>query len=111
MTLSSSSLTGTDVRNAQGENLGDIKDLMIDVESGRVAYAVLDFGGFLGIGDKYFAVPLEAFRVDTGDEELVLDVSKEHLDNAPGFDKNDWPSGADRTFTNTARSYYGVASY
>ena len=107
LNLSTSTLTGTDVRNRQGENLGDIKDFVLDIETGRVLYAVLDFGGFLGIGDKYFAVPLEAFRADTQSEKLVLDVDKARLENAPGFDKNDWPSTPNETFVESVYDFYG----
>lgn len=107
LTLSTSTLTGTDVRNRDGENLGDIKDFMLDVESGRVVYAVLDFGGFLGIGDKYFAVPLEAFETDTNREELVLNVTKDKLENAPGFDKNNWPATPDTSFVESVYDFYG----
>ena len=107
ITLSASSITGTTVRNRQGETLGDIKDLVVDLSSGRVRYAVLDFGGFLGIGDKYFAVPLEAFRTDTQSEQLVLDMDKGRLENAPGFDKSEWPSTATDTFDETVYDFYG----
>lgn len=107
LTLSTSSLIGTDVRNREGESLGDIKDFMLDVDNGRVLYAVLDFGGFLGIGDKYFAVPLEAFRADTQSEMLVLDIDKARLENAPGFDKNNWPVTANDTFVETVYDFYG----
>lgn len=67
------------------------KDLVLDPRTGRVAYAVLDFGGFLGIGNKLFAVPLESMTLDTKAHRFVLDVDKERLENAPGFDKSDWP--------------------
>ena len=107
LTLSTSTLTGTDVRNREGENLGNIKDFILDVENGRVMYAVLDFGGFLGIGDKYFAVPLEAFRTDTQSEQLVLDIDKARLENAPGFDKNNWPTTPNDTFVETVYDFYG----
>ena len=109
--LSSSSLTGTTIKNSQGENLGDIKDLMIDVNTGRVAYAVVSFGGFLGVGDKLFAVPLEAMKIDTSDEKMILDVPKDRLENAPGFDKDDWPSQPDAQWTNTVYDYYDVRPY
>ena len=107
LTLSTSTLTGTTVRNRQGEDLGDIKDFMLDVNNGRVSYAVLDFGGFLGIGDKYFAVPLEAFRPDTESEQLVLDVDKARLENAPGFDKDNWPTTPNDTFIESVYEFYG----
>ena len=105
--LSTSTLQDTTVVNRQGETLGDIKDLMVDPQSARVQYAVLDFGGFLGIGDKYFAVPLEAFEVDRTNEQFVLDVTKDRLEDAPGFDKNDWPGTADPAFTESVYDYYG----
>ena len=105
--LSTSSIQNTTVVNTGGATLGDIKDLMIDPQTGSVEYAVLDFGGFLGIGDKLFAVPLQAFTVDRKNEQFVLDVTKERLQNAPGFDKNDWPSTADATFTEGVYDYYG----
>ncbi len=90
--LSASTLIGDTIRNRQGEELGSLEEIMIDLNSGRVAYAVLSFGGFLGLGDKYFAIPWQALFVDTEKEEIVLDISKEKLENAPGFDKDNWPS-------------------
>ena len=92
--LSSSIVEGIHVKNDQGENLGKIKDLMIDVQKGEVAYAVLSFGGIMGVGEKYFAVPFEAFYLDPDDEKLVLKVAKEKLERAKGFDKNNWPTHA-----------------
>ncbi len=106
--LSSSSITSDDVKNPHGEDLGDIKDLMINPETGHIEYAVLSFGGFLGMGDKYFAVPWEAMRVDRDDHCLVLNVDKERLKDAPGFDKDDWPDMADPQFKNRIYSHYGV---
>lgn len=108
--LSSSTLSGEEVVNRNGENLGDIKDLMIDVESGRVTYAVLEFGGFLGMGSKLFAVPLSAMELDTSNKRFILDQSKERLENAPGFDKDDWPDFADQTWSNSINAYYGVSN-
>jgi sporulation protein YlmC with PRC-barrel domain len=108
MHLSSSSITGTKVRNGQGDDLGKIEDLMVDVSSGEVSYAVLSFGGFLGIGDKLFAVPLRAMTVDTKDEEFILNESKERLENAPGFDKDHWPNTADPEWHNQVNTYYNT---
>jgi hypothetical protein len=109
--LSASTLCGDAVTNAVGEDLGRIEELMIDLSSGRVAYAVLSFGGFLGIGDKLFAVPFGALRLDTGRKCFVLDVPREKLENAPGFDKNDWPDFADPSFGDEVYGYYGIATY
>ena len=109
--LSASSITGTTVRNIQGDNIGDIKDLMIDPTSGEVRYAVLDFGGFLGMGNKLFAVPFKAFQVDRENEKFVLNADKETLKNAEGFDQNNWPNFADRQFEERTHKTYGVTPY
>ena len=89
--LKASELIGMSVQGTDGKKLGDIKDLVIDPEEGSVEYAVLEFGGFAGIGDKYFAVPWEALQLDQTNKKLLLDVHKKELKNAPGFDKNNWP--------------------
>lgn len=109
--LSASTLSGDKVVNGKGENLGDIKDLMIDVESGQVAYAVLEFGGFLGLGGKLFAVPLGAMRLDTENKCFIFDWDKERLENAPGFDKDHWPDFADRDWGDDLHRYYRVRPY
>ena len=79
---------------------------MVDVSSGKIEYAVLSFGGFLGVGDKYFAVPFNQLQVDFENECMILDVDKERLENAPGFDKEDWPDFANPSFRNSVDSYY-----
>ena len=89
--LKASDLIGMNVQGTDGKKLGDIKDLVIDPEEGGIEYAVLEFGGFAGIGDKYFAVPWEALQLDETNKKLSLDVHKKDLKNAPGFDKNNWP--------------------
>jgi sporulation protein YlmC with PRC-barrel domain len=109
--LSAGTISGDKVVNPEGDNLGEIKDFMIDLDSGRIAYAVLQFGGFLGMGDKLFAVPWEALRLSTEEHKFYLDVDKERLKEAPGFDKDNWPSSADRTFLNNVYSYYGYKPY
>lgn len=88
-----SKLIGMDVRNTQGERLGEIKDLVIDVNSDRVHYAILSFGGFLGVGDKLFAYPVRSFSQSADGDKLVLNVDKSRLKAAPGFEKDrspDW---------------------
>lgn len=109
--LSASTLTGDTVRNSKGEDLGKIEELMIDVDRGRIAYAVLSFGGFLGMGDKLFAIPWEALTIDFAEHEFVLDVDKDVLKNAPGFDKNNWPRMADRRWAQDIYDYYGHRPY
>ena len=106
--LSASTLIGDDVRNGAGDSLGKIEEIMIDLNRGSVAYAVLSFGGFLGMGDKLFAVPWQAMDIDEENHEFVLDVDEERLRNAPGFDKSNWPSSADPTFMDQIYTYYEV---
>jgi sporulation protein YlmC with PRC-barrel domain len=109
--MSAGSLSGDRVRNAEGDDLGKVKDLMIDVPSGKVAYAVLSFGGILGAGDKLFAIPWDAFVLDEDEKEFVLDIDKTTLENAPGFDKDNWPDMADMTWGRQIHSHYGVRPY
>lgn len=104
--ISASTLTGDDIVNPQGESLGDLKDIMLDTSTGKIAYAVLSFGGVFGIGDKLFAVPWSSLRIDGEKKNLVLNVSKERLKDAPGFDKDNWPNFSDPTFGQTISSYY-----
>jgi sporulation protein YlmC with PRC-barrel domain len=110
-TLSASTLIGDRVVNLKGEDLGKIEDFMLDPEQGRVGYAVLSFGGFLGMGDKLFAVPMQALKLSREDKNFILDVDKEKLKNAPGFDKNHWPDMSDRSFGTTVYSYYNTKPY
>jgi sporulation protein YlmC with PRC-barrel domain len=98
-----SSLVGDRVVNLEGEDLGKIEEVMLDLERGTVAYAVLSFGGVLGFGDKLFAIPWEALQVDEGNNQVLLNVSKGELKEADGFDKYQWPDTADKAFDASAR--------
>lgn len=109
--LSAGTLAGDRVRNTAKEDLGKVEEIMIDVESGRVAYVVISFGGFLGIGDKLFAVPWSALQLDEGEHEFVLDVDRQTLENAPGFDKGNWPDMADPSFGQDIHQHYGQQPY
>ena len=109
--LSSSSINGDNVVNASGEDVGHIKDLMLDTDQGRVAYAVLSFGGVLGLGDKLFAVPFDSLQVDRANKRFILDVPKEKLKSAEGFDKSNWPDFADPAFRDRTYSHYGATPY
>lgn len=106
--MGADTLMGNDVYNLAEEDLGDIKELMIDMASGRIAYAVLSFGGVLGMGDKLFAVPWAALALDTVNKRFTLDVNKAALKDAPGFDKDRWPSMADRTWASGVHNFYGT---
>ena len=89
--MGASTLIGDKVVNLKGEDLGKIEEFMIDTDTGHVSYAVLSFGGFLGMGDKLFAIPFQSLRLDTEHKRYVLDVDKDRLKNAPGFGKDNWP--------------------
>lgn len=102
---------GTNVVNAQNESLGNIEDVVADAASGRITYAVLSFGGFLGMGDKYFAIPWEALRFNLAEKNAVLNVDKRLLENAPGFDKDRWPNMADRQWGSQIFTHYGYKPY
>jgi sporulation protein YlmC with PRC-barrel domain len=86
-----SKLVGMTVRNKQDENIGRISDLAIDLESGRVAYAVLSHGGVFGFGGKLIAVPIQAFTPAPGENHVLLDIDQQTLEQAPGFSRNNWP--------------------
>jgi sporulation protein YlmC with PRC-barrel domain len=106
--MGADTLMGNDVYNRDGEDLGDIKEFMIDMASGRVAYAVLSYGGVLGLGDKLFAVPWRALVLDTANKRFTLDVPKVSLNDAPGFDKDHWPSMADDSWARSVHKFYGT---
>jgi sporulation protein YlmC with PRC-barrel domain len=105
--MSAGTLAGDGVRNAAGDDLGKIEEIMLDVPSGRVAYAVLSFGGFLGMGNKLFAVPWNALTLDEQEHQFILNVDKQVLENAPGFDKDNWPDMADPNWSSEIYSHYG----
>ena len=96
--MGADTLVGNDVCNQKGEDVGDIKEIMLDMRNGKVGYAVLSFGGFLGMGEKLFAVPWGALTLDTKNKRFVLNVEKDRLKHAPGFEKNKWPNMADQSW-------------
>lgn len=91
-----SKIIGTTVKNANGDKLGDIKELVVNPESGQVVYAVVSYGGVLGLGDKLFAVPWKALLWTQDKEHYILNIDKTTLKNAPGFDKTHWPDSASK---------------
>ena len=106
----SSILTGMSVRNAENEDLGEVNDIVIDVTTGDVHYLAISYGGILGIGDKLFAVPVDAFRLgqDEGSDSyhLVLPVDEITLKKAPGFDQDQWPNFADKSWSDKINKHY-----
>ncbi len=109
--LAADTIVGDKVVSTKNEDLGTIRHLMIDLEKGRIAYAVLSFGGFLGMGDKLFAIPWSAFGLDAPAHTFILNIDQEKLQNAPGFDQDNWPNMADQAWGNSVADYYGTASY
>jgi sporulation protein YlmC with PRC-barrel domain len=106
--LSASSISGTSVLNPSMETIGSIEDLMIDLNTGEVIYAVLSVDtGFLNMGSKHFAIPLEEFDFKPESKEAMLRVDKEKLENSPGFDKDNWPKGPQHNFVEEVFTYYG----
>lgn len=110
--VSASKVIGEAVTNRQNENLGKIHELVFDAQGGRLAYAVLSFGGFMGMGNKLFALPWAALEFAAKENKLILDVDKDKLKSAPGFDQDaKWPDFADRTWGSSIHTFYGVAPY
>jgi sporulation protein YlmC with PRC-barrel domain len=89
--LTATTIIGDKVYNGQEESMGNIKDMMLNLDEGKIEYVVIEFGGFLGIGEKYFAVPFQALTIDTARHAFILNQRREVLENAPGFDKDHWP--------------------
>ena len=106
--MGANTLLGNDVYNADDEDLGDIKEFMLDMATGKVAYAVLSFGGILGMGDKLFAVPWAALKLDTVNKRFTLNVPKASLKDAPGFNQDRWPAMSDKTWASGVHKFYGT---
>jgi sporulation protein YlmC with PRC-barrel domain len=109
--VKASSMIGTDVVDPQGKDIGEVKEVVIDPRTGKVAYAVVSFGGFLGMGEKLFAIPFSAFKYDVTKNEYVLDISKERLKAAPGFDADHWPSMSEEKWNRDVYKYYERSPY
>lgn len=96
------------VKNNQDQDLGKIETIMLHKIDGRVAYVVLSYGGFLGMGNKLFAIPWNVFSYDAAQDCLILSLSEEKLKNSPGFDKDNWPDMSDHSWSNSIHMYYGI---
>lgn len=109
--MKATDLIGKNVENPANENLGKIEDIVVDPDTGRVIYSVLSFGGFLGMGDKLFAVPFHSLAVGSDAKKFILDVDKDRLKNAQGFDKNNWPNMADARWARETHEFYRIRPY
>jgi sporulation protein YlmC with PRC-barrel domain len=104
--VKASDVIGTSVVDTKNENLGKIKEIVLDPTTARIAYAVVSFGGFLSLGEKLFAIPFRAFQYDSAKNEYVLDVPKAQLKEAPGFDADHWPTMTEEKWNRDVHSYY-----
>jgi sporulation protein YlmC with PRC-barrel domain len=109
--MTSSTLIGNHVINRHGDTLGEVDDIMLDVPRGRIAYAVMSAGGFLGVGERFFAIPWHALVLDTDRHCFVLDAEPERFKDAPGFDREHWPSQADDEWHRDLHAYYRAPLY
>jgi sporulation protein YlmC with PRC-barrel domain len=109
--MGANTLTGNNVYNHKNEEVGDIKELMLDMVDGKVAYAVLSFGGNAGVGEKLFTVPWSALTLDAENQRFVLRVEKDELTKAPGFDNDDWPDMTDSKWMTDLHAYYGTKGF
>ena len=106
--MSASAVEGVEVRNMEGQELGEIKDVKLDLESGYIVYAVLAFEeGFLGLDKKLFPIPWKSLKRDEGSFCFFLDIPKSVLEEAPGYDEDDLSRMLDRTFINEVYGHYG----
>ena len=107
--MGAETLIGNHVHNLKNEHLGEIKEIMLDMRTGKVAYAVMSSGGVLSLGERLFAVPWEALKLDTVHKRFTMDVEKDRIENAPGFDTDNWPNMAEQQWANQIHSYYGTS--
>ena len=89
--LTANTIIGDKVKNYSDENMGIIHDIMLDIHTGKIEYFIIEFGGFLGIGEKFFAIPFYLLKVDLNEKLFRFDDNRQTLLKAPGFDKNHWP--------------------
>ena len=109
--ISSDKVEGTAVYNRDGEKLGSIHTLMIDKVSGKVAYAVMSFGGFLGIGDRYHPLPWSVLDYETSQGGYVVDLDRSMLEGAPTYGTSETPNWSDRSWGQQVHDYYGAHPY
>ncbi len=101
-----SKIIGTDVYDMQGKEIGEVKDIVIDPKSGNINYAVVSFGGVMGVGGKYFAVPWKSIQATEDAKNYALNVDRDALKAAPGFDKEHWPDMADQSWAADVERYW-----
>jgi sporulation protein YlmC with PRC-barrel domain len=108
--MGADTLIGDHIHNMQNEHLGTVKEIMLDMQTGRISYVVMASGGVLTIGEKLFAIPWEALALDPANHQLRLNIAKERIEAAPGFDKDHWPDMANDAWATEVHSYYGTGA-
>ena len=108
--MGADTLIGDHIHNLKDEHLGTVKEIMLDMKTGQVAYVVMASGGVLTLGEKLFAVPWEALTLDTANHQMRLNIDKDRIENAPGFDKDHWPDMANQAWASEIHNYYGTSS-
>jgi sporulation protein YlmC with PRC-barrel domain len=108
--MGADTLIGNHVHNLKNEHLGEIKEIMLNMRTGQIAYAVMSHGGVFTLGEKLFAVPWEAMTLDTINKRFTLNIDKDRIENAPGFDSDHWPNMANQTWASQIHTYYGTNS-
>ena len=108
--IAADKVNGTDVFNAQGDQVGEIHDLMIDKKSGQVAYAIMSFGGFLGMGNSYHPLPWSLLRYNTNLGGYIVDIKQSQLEDAPSYEAGTEPAWGDPEYERRLRDFYGVPS-
>lgn len=109
--VASGTLKGERIHNYAGEDLGKVDEIILDLDGGRIGYVVISLGGFLGIGDKLYAVPWELFSIRADEARLFLDIDKQMLLDAPGFERTKWPDMADEQWAAAIQSHYAQKPY
>jgi PRC-barrel domain len=109
--ISAAKVTGTKVYNTTGDRLGEIHDIMLDKRSGKIGYAVMSFGGFLGMGENYHPLPWATLKYDTRQGGYVVGLTREQLEGGPRYDRAETPDWKDRAYEQRIHDYYGVPPY
>ena len=105
--LDARTIIGYEIRNPQDENVGKVDNIMVNLQKGEVEYVVVEFGSFLGVGGKLFAVPFNELKLDAENKIFILNRDKEYLKKSPGFDKAHWPDTNDHSYFDNVTLYYG----
>ena len=109
--IAADQVEGTTIYNPAGDNLGSVEDVMIDKVTGKIAYAVVGFGGFLGIGNRHYPMPWEKLKYDTNMGGFVVDLDKRTLEGAPSYSDTDTVGWEDRAWGKRVYDYYGTRPY